>query len=107
MLVLLVKIHNIRKSKMSVLLHWLPLLRRSYSLLLLPIKPLDSKSLANFSKRRLEADLVPRSQSVTGNVRSGKVRFRACSVPARPEIRAFLSRGMFVLSVVILSDLAE
>ena len=35
------------------------------------------------------------------NVRSGKVRFRACSVPARPEIRAFLSLRMFVLSVVI------
>ena len=35
-------------------------------------------------------NLVPRSHSVTGNVRSGKVRFRACSVPARPEIRAFL-----------------
>ena len=47
-------------------------------------------------------NLVPRSHSVTGNVRSGKVRFRACSVPARPEIRAFLSLRMFVLSVVIL-----
>ena len=51
--------------------------------------------------------LVPRSHSVTGNVRSGKVRFRACSVPARPEIQAFLSLGMFVLSVVILGDFAE
>ena len=48
------------------------------------------------------SNLVPRSHSVTGNVRSGKVRFRACSVPARPEIRAFLSLRMFVLSVVIL-----
>ena len=52
-------------------------------------------------------NLVPRSHSVTGNVRSGKVRFRACSVPARPQIRAFLSLRMFVLSVVILGDLAE
>ena len=52
-------------------------------------------------------NLVPSSRSVTGNVRSGKVRFRACSVPARPEIRAFLSLGMFVLSVVILGDFAE
>ena len=51
--------------------------------------------------------LVPRSHSVTGNVRSGKVRFRACSVPARPKIQAFLSLGMFVLSVVILGDFAE
>ena len=54
-----------------------------------------------------QLNLVPRSHSVTGNVRSGKVRFRACSVPARPEIRAFLSLRMFVLSVVILGDLAE
>ena len=53
------------------------------------------------------SNLVPRSHSVTGNVRSGKVRFRACSVPARPEIRAFLSLRMFVLSVVILDDFAE
>ena len=53
------------------------------------------------------SNLVPRSHSVTGNVRSGKVRFRACSVPARPEIRAFLSLRMFVLSVVILGDFAE
>ena len=53
------------------------------------------------------ANPVPRSHSVTGNVRSGKVRFRACSVLARPEIRAFLSLGMFVLSVVILGDFAE
>ena len=52
-------------------------------------------------------NLVPRSYSVTGNVRSGKVRFRACSVPARPEIRAFLLLRMFVLSVVILGDFAE
>ena len=52
-------------------------------------------------------NLVPRSHSVTGNVRSGKVRFRACSVPARPEIRAFLSLRMFVLSDVILGDFAE
>ena len=52
-------------------------------------------------------NLVPRSHSVTGNVRSGKVRFPECSVPARPEIRAFLSLRMFVLSVVILGDLAE
>ena len=34
--------------------------------------------------------------------RSGKVRFRA-----RPEIRAFLSLRMFVLTVVILGDFAE
>ena len=54
-----------------------------------------------------QTNLVPRSHSVTGNVRSGKVRFRACSVPARPEIRAFLSLRMFVLSVVILGDFAE
>ena len=47
-------------------------------------------------------NLVPRSHSVTGNVRSGKVRFRACSVAARPEIRAFLSLRMFVLPVVVL-----
>ena len=52
-------------------------------------------------------NLVPRSHSVTGNVRSGKVRFRACSVPARPEIRAFASLRMVVLSVVILGDFAE
>ena len=52
-------------------------------------------------------NLVPRYHSVTGNVRSGKVRFRACSVPARPEIRAFLSLRMFVLSVAILGDFAE
>ena len=52
-------------------------------------------------------NLVPRSHSVTGNVRSGKVRFGACSVPARPEIRAFLSLRMLVLSVVILGDFAE
>ena len=38
---------------------------------------------------------------------SGKVLFRACTVPARPEIRAFLSLRMFVLSVVILGDFAE
>ena len=54
-----------------------------------------------------EPNLVPRSHSVTGNVRSGKVRFGACSVPARPEIRAFLSLRMFVFSVVILGDFAE
>ena len=58
-------------------------------------------------KKDSNYDLVPRSHSVTGNVRSGKVRFRACSVPARPEIRAFLSLRMFVLSVVILGDFAE
>ena len=52
-------------------------------------------------------NLVPRSHSVTGNVRSGNVRFRACSLPARPEIRAFLSLRMFVLSLVILGDFAE
>ena len=52
-------------------------------------------------------NLVPRSHSVTGNVRSGTVRFRACSVPARPEVGAFLSLRMFVLSVVILGDFAE
>ena len=52
-------------------------------------------------------NLVPRSHSVTGNARSGKVRFRAYSVPARPEIRAFLSLRMFVLSVVILGDFSE
>ena len=56
---------------------------------------------------KVSSNLVPRSHSVTGNVRSGKVRFRACSVPARPEIRAFLSLRMFVLSVVILGDFAE
>ena len=59
------------------------------------------------SGQSAKANLVPRSHSVTGNVRSGKVRFRACSVPARPEIRAFLSLRMFVLSVVILGDFAE
>ena len=52
-------------------------------------------------------NLVPRSHSVTGNVRSGKVRFRACSAPARPEIFSFLLLRMFVLSVVILGDFAE
>ena len=51
--------------------------------------------------------LIPRSHSVTGNVRSGKVRFRACSVPARPEIPAFLSLRMFVIAVVISGDFAE
>ena len=56
---------------------------------------------------KLHVNLVPRSHSVTGNVRSGKVRFRACSVPARPEIRAFLSLRMFVVSLVILGDFAE
>ena len=50
----------------------------------------------------MATNLVPRSHSVTGNVRSGKVRFRACSVAARPKIRAFLSLRMFVLSVVVL-----
>ena len=40
-------------------------------------------------------------------MRSGKVRFRACSVPARPEIQAFLSMRMLVLPVVILGDFAE
>ena len=62
-----------------------------------------------FGELRLtwQPNLVPRSHSVTGNVRSGKVRFRACSVPARPDIRAFLSLRMFVLSVVILGDLGE
>ena len=62
-------------------------------------------SLKGWAKRR--TNLVPRSHSVTGNVRSGKVRFRASSVPARPEIRAFLSLRMFVLFVVILGDLTE
>ena len=55
----------------------------------------------------IEHNLIPRSHSVTGNVTSGKVRFRACSVPARPEIQAFLSLRMFVLSVVILGDFVE
>ena len=64
-----------------------------------------SCTMGHFAK--VWPNLVPRSHSVTGNVRSGKVRFRACSVPARPEIRAFLSLRMFVLSVVILDDLAE
>ena len=59
------------------------------------------------SGHNAKAHRIPRSHSVTGNVRSGKVRFRACSVPARPEIRAFLSLRMFVLSVVILGDFAE
>ena len=54
-----------------------------------------------------QSNLVPRSHSVTGNVRSRKVRFRACSVPARPEIRAFLSLRLFVLSVVISGDFAK
>ena len=54
-----------------------------------------------------DAYLVPRSHSVTGNVRFGKVRFRACSVPARSEIRAFLLVRMFVLSVMILGDFVE
>ena len=58
-------------------------------------------------KMKVTWNLVPRSHSVTGNVRSGKVRFRAWSVPARPEIRAFLSLRMFVLSVVILGGFAE
>ena len=55
------------------------------------------------------SNLVPRSHSVTGNARSGKVRSRACSVPAIPELGAFLSLSMFVLSlfVVILGDFAE
>ena len=39
--------------------------------------------------------------------RSGKVRFQACSLPARPETRAFLSPRMFVHSVVIMGDFAE
>ena len=53
------------------------------------------------------SNLVLRSHSVTGNVRSGKVRFRACTVPARPEIRAFLSLRMFALSVLIVGDFVE
>ena len=53
------------------------------------------------------SNLVPRSHSVTGNARSGKVRSRACSVPAIPEIGAFLSLSKFVLFVVILGDFAE
>ena len=56
---------------------------------------------------RNSLNLVRRSHSLTGNVSSGKVRFRACSMSARPEIRAFLSLRMFVLSVVILGDFAE
>ena len=64
-------------------------------------------TLKSFDVNKPCVNLVPRSHSVTGNVRSGKVRFRACSVPARPEIRAFLSLRMFVLSVVILGDFAE
>ena len=50
---------------------------------------------------------LPRSSHGRTEGRSGKVRFRACSVSARPEIRAFLSLRMFVLSVVILGDFAE
>ena len=62
------------------------------------------RDLSEIGSIILRFNLGPRSHSVTGNVRSGKVRFRACSVPARPEIRAFLSLRMFVLSVVILGD---
>ena len=43
----------------------------------------------------LKANLVPRFPTVIR-----KVRVRACSVAARPEIRAFLSLRMFVLSIV-------
>ena len=69
----------------------------------------NEKTKKNLSQDPIQCrnNLVPRSHSVTGNVRSGKVRFRACSVPARPEIRAFLSLRMFVLSVVIMGDFAE
>ena len=68
---------------------------------------LHKTSKRSENRRNLPTNLVPRSHSVTGNVRSGKVRFRACTVPARPEIRALLSLCMFVLSVVILGDFAE
>ena len=54
-------------------------------------------------------NLVPRSPTVIGkgDLVTTFFRFRACSVPAGPEIRAFLSLRMFVLSVVILGDFAE
>ena len=68
---------------------------------------LNAMPSLKFSYSVVCGNLVPRSHSVSGNVRSGKVRFRACSVPARPEIRAFLSLRMLVLSVVILGDFAE
>ena len=67
----------------------------------------EKENYCSFIGFIVETNLVPRSYSVTGNVRSGKVRFRACSVPARPGIRAFLSLRMFVISVVILGDFAE
>ena len=70
--------------------------------------PMKMKKIGqNTSPCATIGNFVPRSHSVTGNVRSGKVRFRACSVPVRPEIRDFLSVRMFVLSVVILGDFAE
>ena len=60
-----------------------------------------------YSLPMLTSNLVPRSLFGHTEGRSGKVRFRACSVPARPEILAFLSLRMFVLSVVILGDFVE
>ena len=47
-----------------------------------------------------DSNLVPRSSTVRRKEDLVN-RFRACSVPARPEIRDFLSVRMFVLSVVI------
>ena len=79
---------------------------KAYRSLPLHVSPLG-ESDAQQTCVNNRVNLVPRSHSVTGNVRSGKVRFRACSVPARPEIRAFLLVRMFVLSVVILGDFAE
>ena len=63
---------------------------------------MGSESIVDEAEGRMGYNLVPRSHSVTRNVRSGKVRFRACSVAARPEIRAILSLRMFVLSDVVL-----
>ena len=68
----------------------------------IPFKVLPTLINVNVNVNMVGHNLVPRSHSVTGNVRSGKVRFPACSVAARPEIRAFLSLRMFVLSVVVL-----
>ena len=40
---------------------------------------MQSRRPTNLHDELIADNLVPRSHSVTGNVRSGKVRFRACS----------------------------
>ena len=53
------------------------------------------------------SNLVPRSPTVIRKGDLVKFDLEHAQRPARPEIRAFLSLRMFVLSVVILGDFAE